>query len=109
MKMGREYIIQGRVQGVGFRFFTYQWMKKQPITGYVWNRDDGSVGVRAFAQEDALKEFENWLEAGDQKVPKLHFGLPHLVNMNQWQIFQSAIRDNIVLRIFNYLLLKTNF
>ncbi|MEQ4795002.1 acylphosphatase, partial [Klebsiella variicola subsp. variicola] len=32
MKMGREYIIQGRVQGVGFRFFTYQWMKKQPIT-----------------------------------------------------------------------------
>ncbi|MDM3587799.1 acylphosphatase, partial [Proteus mirabilis] len=24
MKVGREYIIQGRVQGVGFRFHTYQ-------------------------------------------------------------------------------------
>ena len=38
--------------------------KKQPITGYVWNRDDGSVGVKAFAEENALKEFEDWLEAG---------------------------------------------
>ncbi|NBM54154.1 acylphosphatase [Proteus sp. G2669] len=73
MKMGREYIIQGHVQGVGFRFFTYQWMKKQPITGYVWNRDDGSVGVRAFAKEGVLKEFENWLEAGGPRGAKITF------------------------------------
>lgn len=44
--MGREYIIQGRVQGVGFRFYLSM-DEKQPITGYVWNRDDGSVGVKA--------------------------------------------------------------
>lgn len=73
MKIGREYIIQGRVQGVGFRFFTYQWMKKQPITGYVWNRDDGSVGVKAFAKENALKEFEDWLEAGGPRSAKITF------------------------------------
>ncbi|WP_099074962.1 acylphosphatase [Proteus alimentorum] len=73
MKIGREYIIQGRVQGVGFRFFTYQWMKKRPITGYVWNRDDGSVGVKAFAKENALKEFEDWLEVGGPKSAKITF------------------------------------
>lgn len=64
MKIGREYIIQGRVQGVGFRFYTYQWMKKQPITGYVWNRADGSVAIKAFAEERELNLLEQWLEAG---------------------------------------------
>lgn len=73
MKVGREYIIQGRVQGVGFRFHTYQWMKKQPITGYVWNREDGSVGIKAFAEEHVLSKLENWLEAGGPIGCKITF------------------------------------
>lgn len=73
MKVGREYIIQGRVQGVGFRFHTYQWMKKQPITGYVWNRDDGSVGIRAFAEEQVLRKIEDWLAAGGPIGSKIVF------------------------------------
>lgn len=97
MKIGREYIIQGRVQGVGFRFFTYQWMKKQPITGYVWNRDDGSVGIRAFAREDALKKLEDWQKLVAQEGQILHFGLQQPVNMRKWQIFQSTIITNIVI------------
>ncbi|MEQ4923939.1 acylphosphatase [Proteus hauseri] len=73
MTIGREYIIQGHVQGVGFRFHTYRWMQKKPITGYVWNRQDGSVGIKAFGNESNLKLLEQWLEAGGPIGCKITF------------------------------------
>lgn len=73
MKEGREYIIQGRVQGVGFRFYTYQWAQKQPITGYVWNRTDGSVGIKAFGKEAELSVLENWLGSGGPRGCEITF------------------------------------
>ncbi|QAV24256.1 acylphosphatase [Proteus hauseri] len=73
MTVGREYIIQGRVQGVGFRFNTYQWMQKKTITGYVWNREDGSVGIKAFGNELDLQNLERWLEAGGPIGSKITF------------------------------------
>ena len=36
-------IVTGRVQGVGFRAFTQQHATELHLTGYVLNRDDGSV------------------------------------------------------------------
>lgn len=73
MKIGREYIIQGRVQGVGFRFHTYQWIQTRPITGYVWNREDGSVGIKAFGNECDLQSLERWLAAGGPIGCKITF------------------------------------
>ncbi len=38
--------ISGRVQGVGFRYFVYRYAKKNELTGWVRNNEDGSVEAR---------------------------------------------------------------
>ncbi len=48
-------IVKGRVQGVGFRFFTYHLAKEYGIKGWVRNLYNGDVEV--FAQGD-LKQVE---------------------------------------------------
>ncbi|MBR5914380.1 MAG: acylphosphatase [Selenomonadaceae bacterium] len=39
----KEITVSGRVQGVGFRFFTQQTALNLRITGWVKNQSDGSV------------------------------------------------------------------
>ena len=43
MLEGRRYVVSGRVQGVGFRFFVREAAQREGIAGSVWNRDDGCV------------------------------------------------------------------
>jgi acylphosphatase len=43
--MTKKYIVYGRVQGVGFRYFVYQLAKKMKFSGSVKNLSDGSVEV----------------------------------------------------------------
>lgn len=35
--------VQGRVQGVGFRYFVYKYARRNGLTGWVKNLNDGSV------------------------------------------------------------------
>ena len=59
MKVIRNIVVRGRVQGVGFRAFVEHEALKRGIEGWVRNRRDGSVeAVLAGAQEivDAMIE-----------------------------------------------------
>ncbi|OOF77784.1 acylphosphatase [Rodentibacter caecimuris] len=62
--MTKQFFIYGRVQGVGFRYFTWKEAKKLGIKGFVRNRDDGSVEAIAQGSEEQLKTFEQWLRLG---------------------------------------------
>lgn len=42
-KISKHLIISGRVQGVGFRYFTYRTAKSLEIKGWVQNLSDGTV------------------------------------------------------------------
>lgn len=57
-------IISGRVQGVSFRYHTTLQAKQHEITGWVYNRSDGTVEVVAEGSESALQTLENWLHEG---------------------------------------------
>ncbi len=59
-----RYIVQGRVQGVGYRYFTRRQAEALGITGYARNRPDGSVEVVAEGTDEALRDFEARLRAG---------------------------------------------
>ncbi len=54
----------GRVQGVGFRYFTERVAEELGIAGYVMNCHDGSVEVIAEAERKALDEFLGQLKKG---------------------------------------------
>jgi len=59
-----RYVIQGRVQGVGYRYFVRRQAEALGITGYARNRPDGSVEVVAEGTDDALRNFEARLREG---------------------------------------------
>lgn len=49
--------VEGRVQGVGFRFSTKMVADELGITGVVRNEDDGSVSMEACGEDHALETF----------------------------------------------------
>lgn len=61
---GERFQIYGRVQGVGFRWWTRMQAHRLGITGQVRNRDDGSVEVQAAGGRDAMQRFAALLEEG---------------------------------------------
>jgi acylphosphatase len=48
-------VIQGRVQGVGFRYFVLRRAQALDLTGWVRNRSDGGVEVEAEGSRHALE------------------------------------------------------
>lgn len=64
MLVGRRYVITGRVQGVGFRFFARDAARAEGIQGSVRNLDDGRVEVIAQGDAEAMTRFERRLRRG---------------------------------------------
>lgn len=62
--MTTQYFIYGRVQGVGFRYFTWREAEKLGICGTVRNRQDGSVEVIAQGTDEQMAKFTQWLQQG---------------------------------------------
>jgi len=56
--------IEGRVQGVGFRYFAQREAWKLGITGWVKNTYDGRVEVLACGFDDKMKKFLESLSRG---------------------------------------------
>lgn len=57
-------IVYGRVQGIGFRFFTQAQARRLGLTGYVCNRRDGAVEVVAEGKKEDLRKLLNRLRTG---------------------------------------------
>lgn len=57
-------IVQGRVQGVGFRAFTQRKAYEKDLTGWVRNRWDGTVEVVAEGPRKHLEDFLEGLRRG---------------------------------------------
>jgi len=57
-------IVQGRVQGVGFRFSAAHRARALGLSGWIRNLDNGDVEAWAEGSPDALADFEDWLAAG---------------------------------------------
>lgn len=64
MVVARRYLIAGRVQGVGFRFFMQEAAAREGLGGFVRNRDDGRVEAQAEGEQAALDRFERALCQG---------------------------------------------
>jgi acylphosphatase len=60
----RLYLVSGRVQGVGFRFFVEREARTLRLKGYVRNLDDGRVEVYAIGDERSFRALRRKLESG---------------------------------------------
>lgn len=64
MKKAIHIRVQGRVQGVGFRYHTRAKALETGVTGFVRNLSDGSVYIEAEGEESALEIFKLWVSKG---------------------------------------------
>ncbi len=60
----RRWIIQGRVQGVGFRWFVMREALRLKLGGFARNLPDGSVEVVSEGPDAVLEQFEEQLRRG---------------------------------------------
>ncbi|MDT7604048.1 MAG: acylphosphatase [Acidobacteriota bacterium] len=66
MKIARKFLINGRVQGVGYRFFAQRVASRHQVTGYVRNLRDGRVEVLAEGTPESVEGFKHDLAAGPE-------------------------------------------
>jgi acylphosphatase len=64
MRLARRYLIGGRVQGIGFRFFAQAAAAREGVYGWVRNIPDGRVEVEAEGEAEALERFEHQIRHG---------------------------------------------
>jgi len=67
MRIARRFILSGRVQGVGFRYFAQDAARREGLHGYVLNRDDGSVEAVAEGEVESIDRFERALRRGPSR------------------------------------------
>ncbi|MHB1021654.1 MAG: acylphosphatase [Acidobacteriaceae bacterium] len=67
MILVRHYLVKGRVQGVGFRWFVHrEAVAIGGLRGWVRNTDDGHVEVVASGEEDQLVQLKTALHRGSR-------------------------------------------
>ena len=59
-----RYLVTGRVQGVGYRYFTLQIAQTLGVSGFARNLPDGRVEVLAEAPDAVMAQFEEKLREG---------------------------------------------
>ena len=64
MSPALRYTIRGRVQGVGYRYFTQRIALRLGVRGWVRNLRNGDVEVHAEADNTTLADFRRELERG---------------------------------------------
>ena len=64
MPKGLSAVIHGRVQGVGFRLFVKTRADMVNLSGWVRNRDDGTVEVLAVGKPSDLERFLQEISQG---------------------------------------------
>lgn len=59
-----RYMVSGRVQGVGYRYFVLQEAQSLGVSGFAKNLADGRVEVVGEGPDEVLLAFENRLRQG---------------------------------------------
>jgi acylphosphatase len=78
----RRFLISGRVQGVGYRYFAGLSARETGVTGWARNLDDGRVEVHANGSAAQLEDFEARLRMG-----------PRFADVRSVEVREEAVLD----------------
>ena len=62
--IARRWLVHGRVQGVGFRYFVERAAQQLGLNGYARNLDDGRVEVYAAGPAEKITQLAGLLRVG---------------------------------------------
>ena len=78
MRVARRFLISGRVQGVGFRYFAEAAAAREGLHGWVRNLPDGRVEASAEGEAEAVERFEQALRHGPPGAHVEQLEIEHL-------------------------------
>jgi acylphosphatase len=78
----RRFLISGRVQGVGYRYFAERSAHQAGVTGWAKNLDDGRVEVHANGTPAQLEDFEARLRLG-----------PRFADVRSVELIEAAVLE----------------
>ena len=78
MRVARRYVIAGRVQGVGFRWFTHDTAAREGVHGWVRNLADGCVEVIAEGEQASVDRLEAAVRRGPSSARVERFDVEEL-------------------------------
>jgi len=64
MLVARRFVVSGRVQGVGFRYFVLEAAQVEGVHGWVRNLPGGSVEISAEGDAEAVERLERRIRRG---------------------------------------------
>ena len=64
MLIARRYLVSGRVQGVGFRFFTEAAAAREGLHGWARNLPDGRLEISIEGDAESVERFERQIAHG---------------------------------------------
>ncbi len=90
MHIGIEIILSGRVQGVGFRYFTKVKADELQVGGTVENTADGAVIIRASGIDKSIFSLLDWCKKGPQtaQVSQVEYRFIELEQSEQFEILR---------------------
>lgn len=68
MRVARRFLISGRVQGVGFRYYAEEVAAREGVTGWVRNLPDGRVEAYVEGEAEAVTRVERALRQGPRSA-----------------------------------------
>jgi acylphosphatase len=77
MRVARRFLISGRVQGVGFRYFAEAAAAREGLHGWVRNLPDGRVEAHAEGDAEGIDRFERALRHGPPGARVEHVDIEH--------------------------------
>ena len=90
MEANLHIIVEGLVQGVGFRWFAARKAEALGLSGFVKNRYDGSVEIEAEGDRSLLEEFIRDVKVGPRSA--------HVANLRiEWRQ-PDHLRTNFEIR-----------
>lgn len=81
-------IVHGRVQGVGFRFYTQQQANNFGIKGWVKNRADGTVEIVAQGDKTTMQKFVASVKKGSPASKVEHVEIKEVRRTKGYNSFQ---------------------
>ena len=75
MRIARRFVVTGRVQGVGFRYFVHDAARREGVTGYVRNLPDRTVEAFVEGESESVLRVERAIRSGPAgaRVEDVHF------------------------------------
>jgi acylphosphatase len=89
-----EVLVEGRVQGVGYRAFAQRRARDRGLTGYTLNLHDGRVKIRVEGERQTIDQYVHDLRVGPPLADVAHVSVTPVPFTGQYRDFTVRFSED---------------